>query len=113
MWDDQAADIDDDIQGNSTSDLPPSNVMPMAEDLEEELVSRKANAVTICFLTILLKWFCRYNIGINAINTLLIILHFYFLILKQFSPLLPQYHSSFLNLCEAYKIFCVLIEIVL
>ena len=47
MWDDQAADIDDDIQGNSTSDLPPSNVMPMAEDLVEESVSRKANAVTM------------------------------------------------------------------
>ena len=90
MWDDQAADIDEDIQGNSTSDLPPSNVMPMAEDLVEESISRKANAVTICFLTILLKWFCRYNIGINAINTLLIILHFYFLILKQFSPLLAS-----------------------
>ena len=47
MWDDQAADIDENIQGNSTSDLPPNNVMPMAEDLEVESISRKAHAVTI------------------------------------------------------------------
>ena len=89
MWDDHAADIDKDIQGNSTSDLLPNNVVPMTEDLEEESISRKAHAI-ICFLTILLKWFCRYNIGINAIDTLLTVLHFYCFILKQFSPLLAS-----------------------
>ena len=87
MWEDRAADIDGDIQGNGTSDLPPNNVVPTAEDLEEESLSRKAHAVIICFLTILLKWFCRYNIGNNAIDT---VLHFYCFILKQFSPLLAS-----------------------
>ena len=53
MWDDHAADIDEDIQGNSTSDFPPNHVMPTAEDVEEESISRKAHAVIICFLTIL------------------------------------------------------------
>ena len=75
MWDDHAADIDEDIQGNSTSDLLPNHVMPTAEDVEEVSISRKAHAVIICFLTILLKWFCRYNIGINAIDTLPTVLH--------------------------------------
>ena len=90
MWDDTAADIAEDIQGNSTSDLPLNNVMPTAEDLEEESISRKAHAVIICFLTILLKWFCRCNIGINAIDTFVTVLHFYCFILQQFSPLLAS-----------------------
>ena len=37
-WDDHSADIDEDIQGDITSDLPPcSNEMPMADDLEDSI----------------------------------------------------------------------------
>ena len=43
MCDDHAADIDEDIQGNSISDLPPNNVIQMAEDVEKESISRKAH----------------------------------------------------------------------